>query len=130
MRPEALARALAEIVSELPSAKVEEAAFAAVDLLMREGRPQDLRIFPRLVRRVLRRLGLKSVEVETPSELSREDHTHLRSALEKALDRAVVIENSAHPSLIGGARIRIGDQRFDGSLRGALDRMPALFSPS
>lgn len=63
--------------------------------------------------------------VTVPRLLSEPDVARLRTVLQKATGREVVVEQEEDPALIGGMITRIGDRIYDGSIRSQLLRLRA-----
>ncbi|HLD63426.1 MAG TPA: F0F1 ATP synthase subunit delta [Candidatus Peribacteraceae bacterium] len=123
----ALARATAELASENPE-RGPALVVAVADRLRQHGTRRDLAAFPKLLRRMLRRYGPLEAEIEVLKPLTETERAGLETALRTISDRPVALTVSEHPSLIGGARLRVGDERLDASLRGALHRLSSLLS--
>ena len=68
------------------------------------------------------------VEVVSARELSDQDASKLKAALEQRLKRSVRLHPRVDPTLVGGAVVRYGDFVVDGSMRGRIDRMAAAMS--
>ncbi len=66
---------------------------------------------------------LVKVQVTAAAPIDDNQRAKLADALVKRLGRAVNIEVSIDPNLIGGAIIRAGDTVIDGSLRGRLNKL-------
>ncbi len=62
-------------------------------------------------------LGIIPVEATTAVALSAADRKKFHSSLEKMTGRRVRLSLQIDPSLIGGARTRIGSQVYDGTIR-------------
>ncbi len=60
------------------------------------------------------------VRILTAQPLSEEDRTRVRTRIEKAVKRSVVLDEQCAPSLIGGARIEVDGHVLDGSVRARL----------
>ncbi len=67
--------------------------------------------------------GILRSDVTSAVPLSEEQVAELRTALEKATGKKVVLSVSADPQLIGGVVTRIGDKVFDGSIRTQLTKI-------
>jgi len=63
------------------------------------------------------------VQVTTAVPVSPEDIDRFRERLERDWDRKLDIEHRVDPDILGGARMRVEDQVFDGSIRGALETL-------
>lgn len=68
-------------------------------------------------------LGRVEVDAFTPSKLDDATKSALAAKLGKALGREVVLHNYVDASMIGGLKIRIGDQLLDGSVSTQLRNM-------
>ncbi len=120
-----IARAFADISRSLPASQLPAACDEVIKLLVSTGHARDLARFPRRVE-AYAAAAQTSVSVTVTSVSGRAaDSEAFLPALEKALHKDVDIENRQDPSLIGGVVLRIRDDRFDASARGALDRFAA-----
>lgn len=89
----------------------------------------DLAAFLRAVRREsLKRKALVTVRLTTPSGRSGPQGKRIHLALEGAIGKKLSLEESADDRLMGGAILSRGDDRYDASVRGALDRLAAHFA--
>ena len=122
---QALAKAVAEIAATLPRARLPELADAATSLCSDS---RQVKTLPRMVQRMLRRYGALPVTIDVPTALSSREQQEFTELLTKLLKRPIAVDIVENASLIGGARVKISDERFDYSLRGALNRIPAAFS--
>jgi F0F1-type ATP synthase delta subunit len=81
-------------------------------------------MLPRLVREARGKHGKTvSIVLMTPTGDLGASRRAMLEALEKLSGREAELEEQADPSLLGGAVLAYGDERFDASLRGALDRL-------
>ena len=69
------------------------------------------------------RQGITSVETTSAVPLSAAELKRLREALERLTGRTVKIMQNVDPSLLGGARTRIGSRVYDGTLRRNLEAL-------
>lgn len=67
------------------------------------------------------RLGIVSAETTTAVPLSQAETKRLRESLEGLTGRTVKVTHRVDPSVLGGARTRIGSKVYDGTLRHQLD---------
>jgi F-type H+-transporting ATPase subunit delta len=72
---------------------------------------------------VRERLGIVEVKVTTASPLSQEEQEALRRRFIQLTAHQVELEFTLEPALIGGVVAQIGSTVYDGSVRGALERM-------
>ncbi|MEO1008028.1 MAG: ATP synthase F1 subunit delta [Planctomycetota bacterium] len=68
-------------------------------------------------------LGRLDVDVHTASPISEADLDAIRERLASALGKDVVAHHRADPGMIGGLKLRFGDQLVDGSIAGRLRRL-------
>ncbi|MBI3619022.1 F0F1 ATP synthase subunit delta [Candidatus Peregrinibacteria bacterium] len=124
--PQDIAQAFVESCRELPPEQFPRACDAALSLLETLGHSSAIRTFPRLVHAAWMQGGgaIPAMLTSKTGSLGSEK-AEIISSLEQALRRTVDVEEAADPRLIGGIRVRVGDERFDATLRGALDRLTA-----
>ena len=60
--------------------------------------------------------GRVEVDLYTPGRLDEEDLELIRSRIRDAIGREPVLYSYTDPSMIGGVKMRIGDQLIDGSV--------------
>lgn len=91
-------------------------------------KPRDFHAILSALQR-LTRLDLQSrkVTVESAVELDTASRQRLLASLTEQYGPDLVVEYKVTPSLLGGLRIRVGDDVFDGSVQGRLDRLAAAF---
>jgi F0F1-type ATP synthase delta subunit len=119
-----VADALVEICQTLPESEVPmvvEAALARLDA-------QAMRAFPRLVNHALVMRGLSPITLTVPREDSDAGEKPLVTALRSALTKKLESRRIVDPHMIGGVRVNVGDDRYDYSLRGALDHFAESLS--
>src|SRR5215471_16079771 len=68
------------------------------------------------------RLGVAEAHVSSARELSREERQLLEKQIAAVTGKVVRATYSRDPSLLGGAKVRIGSTIYDGSVRGQLSR--------
>jgi F-type H+-transporting ATPase subunit delta len=76
-----------------------------------------------LDRMVQEAYGRVEVDVYTAAPLGHKDLDSIRERIRKALGRDPVLHPYTEPSMLGGLKLRIGDQLIDGSVAGKLRRM-------
>ncbi|TSC58538.1 MAG: hypothetical protein Greene041619_548 [Candidatus Peregrinibacteria bacterium Greene0416_19] len=122
--PGQIAQALVELCRELPPDEVGNACDGSLSLLETHGLSHALRTFPRLVRHAaLARENAVPVTMTSPTGSLGAAGQTLVSTLERTLARIVEWEETADAGLIGGVVLRSADDRFDASLRSALDQL-------
>lgn len=72
---------------------------------------------------VQEKFGKIEVSVYTPAPLGPDQMEGIRSRVREALSKEPVLHPYTEPSMIGGLKLRIGDQLIDGSVAGQLRRI-------
>jgi F-type H+-transporting ATPase subunit delta len=90
-------------------------------------RRRRLGVLPGILRR-LRSLadeksGVLRAKIVSAGSLSDSYFNQLKQSLEQALGKRVIVDHEEDPTLIGGILTRIGDNTFDGSIRGRLEEL-------
>lgn len=63
------------------------------------------------------------VTLTSASELAADQRERIEAALAKRFGRKIRLDVAIDPSLIGGARLQVGDRVIDGSIRTGLDKL-------
>ena len=69
------------------------------------------------------RQGIRSVEIVTARELSKEDQAKLVAGVGKLAGARIEASYKLDASILGGTVVRIGSTVYDGSVRGRLERL-------
>jgi F-type H+-transporting ATPase subunit delta len=126
-----LAQALVQTASELKSADMPQLVDALVQLLAQHGEANLLRSMGPYLEEAYNELNsIVPVTVTTAEKQTEEQLKDLTKALEEALGKKVDLILETDPSLIGGARIRMGDERIDFSLATSLQTAVSHLSSS
>ncbi|MEM7228029.1 MAG: ATP synthase F1 subunit delta [Planctomycetota bacterium] len=72
---------------------------------------------------VQEKFGKIEVDVFTPSPMAPDQRTALGDRIRTALGKEPVVHSYTDPSMLGGIKLRIGDQLIDGSVSSRLRRM-------
>jgi F-type H+-transporting ATPase subunit delta len=107
----------------LDETRVRRAAVAVGEKRSRVGL-QALKEYSRLVRMEMAR---HQAVVETAEPLSADTIMEIRAGLQKQYGLDVTSDFHLKPSLIGGMRVRVGSDLWDGSVQGRLERLRAAF---
>jgi F-type H+-transporting ATPase subunit delta len=83
-----------------------------------------LHFLQRLVKLELER---RTARIETAAPLSPEQQSRILANLERLYGPGLTLESSVKPELIGGLRIRIGSDVYDGSIQGRLTELQETF---
>jgi|GEM_PF-817595 len=126
MTAASLARAFVETARTLPEAEIPALADAAAHILIAQGLFKDAHIFPRMVEREWEKHdGGVRIRITTAGKETAAFKKEIAHAVEQALKRSCQIEEHADPSLMGGVLLQVGDERYDLTLRGALNQLSA-----
>ena len=79
-----------------------------------------LSAFQRLVRLEVEK---RSATVESAVELSREVRDQLRADLQRKFGEDLTLDFFINPALLGGMRVQVGSQVWDGSVRAKLENL-------
>jgi len=103
--------------------RLDEAKLRTVAARLVEAKPRDfpaiLSALQRLTRLAFER---RQVTVESAVELDDASRQRVLAGLTKQYGPDLVAQYLINPSLLGGLRIRVGNDVFDGSVKGRLDR--------
>ena len=118
-----IALAVLELAKTLPESEHGSLLDAALKMLEHRGLTREIRIFPRLLQQELKKQEkLIFATLTTPDGSAGTHAESIESLLHKALNMKVALEEQAEPTAIGGARLSFGDERYDRSIRAALDQ--------
>ena len=76
-----------------------------------------------LTERLNQRLGVAVAEVTTAEAMGEDERRELQRVLEGRTGKKLEMRLSVEPALLAGFVARVGSERFDGSLRGQLERL-------
>lgn len=108
--------------------RLDDAKLRTVIARLVESKPRDyagiLSALQRLTRLDLER---RKVTVESAVELDEATRQRVVAGLAKQYGSDLVAQYQVNPALLGGLRIRVGNDVFDGSVQGRLDRLASAF---
>ncbi len=108
--------------------RLDDAKLRTVMTRLVESKPRDyhgiLVALQRLTRLDLER---RKVTVESAVDLDEATRQRVVAGLAKQYGTDLVVQYQTTPALIGGLRIRVGNDVFDGSVQGRLNRLAAAF---
>lgn len=108
--------------------RLDESRLRAVVSSLAESKPREYRPILAALQRLTRlEFERRKVTVESAVELDETTRGRVASGLTKQYGPDLAIEYQTNPSLIGGLRIRVGNDVLDGSVQGRLDRLAAAF---
>jgi F-type H+-transporting ATPase subunit delta len=83
-----------------------------------------LQYFQRLVKLDVER---RTARIESATTLSAPERTQLESYLGRQYGQGLTIQHTVNPAIIGGLRVRVGSDVYDGSIQGRLERLNEVF---
>jgi F-type H+-transporting ATPase subunit delta len=86
-----------------------------------------LAILTQLVRLVKLDLERRTAKVESPGPLSPDVQTEVRNDLARRYGPGLNLSFQQNPALIGGLRIQVGSDVYDGSVEGRLNSLAQSF---
>ncbi len=123
----AIATALVALADVVDDSKLADLCDKALSLLSKSG-SGEVHDFVGSVVNVLEKSGrIVSAVLITPTGSAGASRcASVTAALEKKFSKPVLLTEKADPSLLGGARLRVGDDLYDASLRGDLQILSLL----
>ena len=103
--------------------RLDEANLRTVIARLVESKPRDYAAILTALQRLLRlELERRQVMVESAVELDGPSQERVVAGLTKQYGPDLVVQYQVTPALLGGLRIRVGNDVFDGSVKGRLGR--------
>ncbi|MSR67860.1 hypothetical protein EXS65_03510 [Candidatus Peribacteria bacterium] len=123
----AIATALVALAGVVDESQLPAICDKALSLLAKSG-SSSMHGFVASVVKVLQKSGqIVSAELITPTgSVGPARKASMIAALEKKFSNSVLLTEKADATLLGGARLRIGDDLYDCSLRGDLQKLALL----
>lgn len=108
--------------------RFDESKLREVITRLVEAKPRDYTAILAALQRLTRlELERREVTVESAVEMDEETRQRVVSGLEKQYGGGLILQYKITPALLGGLRIRVGNDVFDGSVQGRLDRLANAF---
>lgn len=108
--------------------RFDESKLNTVIVRLVETKPRDYKAVLAALHRLTRlELARREVTVESAVELDETTRQRVISGLINQYGPGLVANYKVTPALLGGLRIRVGDDVFDGSVQNRLDRLAAAF---
>lgn len=108
--------------------RLDEAKLRLVFTRLVETKPRDYRAILQGLQRLTRlELARRQVTVESATQLDEPSRRRVATGLANQYGPDLVIDYQTNPALLGGLRIRVGNDIFDGSVKGRLDRLASAF---
>ena len=96
--------------------------------LLAETKPRGyVEILARLHRLVKLEVAKRTATIESAVETTPEEHATLKARLEKIYGAGLDINYQVKPALLGGLRIQIGSDLYDGSVKTRLEKLQQSF---
>ncbi|MES2476310.1 MAG: F0F1 ATP synthase subunit delta [Verrucomicrobiota bacterium] len=108
--------------------RLDEAKLRTVIARLLEAKPRDYKSILSALQRLLRlEQARREVTVESAVELDEATRQRVVAGLSNQYGPDLAVSYQITPELLGGLRIRVGNDVFDGSVKGRLDRLAAAF---
>jgi len=112
----------------LAGGRLDESRVRKVIVLLAEKKPRGyVEILSRLHRLVKLDVAKRSARVENAVATTTEQQAGIQASLEKKYGAGLDIQYSVNPALLGGLRIQVGSDLFDGSVKTRLDKLAQSF---
>ena len=107
---------------------LDEAKLGNAVRQLAEKKPRDFRGVLFAIKRLVRlEMERRRVVVESAAELDQVSRDRITSSLTVKYGSGLAYEFRTNPELLGGLKIRVGNDVFDGSVKGRLDRLANAF---
>ena len=108
--------------------RLDDEKLRAVIARLAESKPRDYHAILGALQRLTRlELDRRKVTVESAVELDQTTRQRVVAGLANQYGTDLVVQYQVNPALLGGLRIRVGNDVFDGSVQGRLDRLANAF---
>lgn len=109
--------------------KLDEARVRSVVRMLSERKPRGfIAILESLARLVRSEIERQSAFVESATPLSADLQAQLRTSLARKYGRELALQFQVRPELLGGIRVQVGSDVWDGSIRARLDNLKTSLS--
>lgn len=108
--------------------RFDEGKLRTVAARLIEQKPRDYQAILAALHRLTRlELARREATVESAVELDEPTRKRVLDGLVAQYGAGLMIQYKLNPELLGGLRIRVGNDVFDGSVKGRLDRLANAF---
>ncbi len=108
----------------MPDGVLDEARVRSAVSLLLEKKPRGYAaVVDQFARRVKLQVAKRTARIESAAPLADAARAEILSGLTARYGAGIGIECAEVPELIGGARVQVGSDVFDGSVRGRLQRL-------
>ncbi len=105
----------------------EGRARTAIGIIVNK-KPRDYRGMLVALRRLIRlEVERRNVTIQSAEPLSQEEVARVQASLCEQYGADLTFETSVQPDLLGGLKIRIGNDVFDGSVKARIERLTQIF---
>jgi len=112
----------------LVNGRLDENRVRQVIALLAQKQPRGyVEILARLHRLVKLELARYTVRVENAVATTPDQQANIKASLEKQYGTSLEIAYAVNPSLLGGLRIQVGSDLYDGSVKTRLDKLAQSF---
>ena len=111
------------VAGSLDEARVRQ----IVESVIAAGRPGGLKVLTRFQRLVRLRREAHSAKVESASPLTGNVQAQIESELARMYGGGLLMSYANNPALVGGVRITVGSDVYDGSIKGRLTALSETF---
>jgi F-type H+-transporting ATPase subunit delta len=98
-----------------------------VQSVIDSGRQGSLKVLSRFQRLVRIEREARSAKIESPTALPGEVRASIESDLTRLYGRGLLTSYADNPTLLGGVRITVGSDVFDGSIKARLEEIESQF---
>jgi F-type H+-transporting ATPase subunit delta len=105
----------------------EQRVRSAVTLLLSKKPRGYVGILSHLQRLVKLELARRTARVESATSLSAQEQAAIQANLEKRYGQGLNLTFAQNPSLVGGLRVQVGSDVYDGSVQGRLNALRENF---
>ncbi len=108
--------------------RFDESKLKTVVTRLIEAKPRDFKAILAAIQRLTRlEIERRQVTVESAVEMDQASRDRVVAGLAKQYGPDLVVNYQITPILLGGLRIRVGNDVFDGSVKGRLERLANAF---
>lgn len=108
--------------------RLDESKLRTVFEKVATAKPRDFRAILAALHRLTRLdVEKRTVTVESAEEMPQADQRRVMANLIAQYGDDLIFNFTVTPSLLGGLRIRVGDDLYDGSVQGRIDRLATAF---
>ncbi len=108
--------------------RLDDSKLRIVFTRIAQDKPRDFRAILAALHRLTRlEVERRTVTVESASELPSSDRDRVAENVAARYGGDLTFNYVVNPAVLGGLRIRVGDDVFDGSVQGRIDRLASAF---